>query len=96
MRNESPPSRSEKDLSVKSGRSNKSGKSNTSKKNISSIIKGMQSTNNNNISYKKYSSKKISVYDSDTESSRMRRLNNARSSPFRQGTANPNNKKNIK
>jgi hypothetical protein len=81
-------------LSVKSGRSNKSGKSNTSKKNISSIIKGMQTSNN--VSYKKYSAKKISVYDSDTESSRMRRLNNGRSSPFRQGTVNANPKKNAK
>ena len=51
--------------------------------------------NNPNANYKKYSNKKSSVYDSDTESSRMRRMNNNRSSPFRQGVANPV-KKNIK
>ena len=45
----------------------------------------------------KYSNKKSSVYDSDTESSRMRRLNNGRSSPFRQGASNlVNNKKNTR
>ncbi len=33
--------------------------------------------------------KKSSVYDSDTESSRMRKLNNNRSSPFRQTSSRP-------
>lgn len=84
-------------MSVKSGRSNKSGKSNTSKKNITSLIKNSKINSNTNLNYKKYSNKKSSVYDSDTESSRMRRMNNARNSPFRQGTTNPNqNKKSIK
>ena len=43
--------------------------------------------------------KKSSVFDSDTESSRMRKLNNNRASPFRQGiSSNLSNsgKKNLK
>lgn len=79
-------------MSIKSGRSQKSGKSNNSKKNYSNL----QSTNkftNANQNYKKYSNKKSSVYDSDTESSRMRRLNNGRSSPYRQGSSNLANPK---
>jgi hypothetical protein len=46
-------------------------------------------------SKKQLSNKKPSIYDSDTESSRMRRIANGRSSPYRQ-MANPANKKNQK
>jgi hypothetical protein len=59
-------------------------------------MKGTVNPSNHNISYKKYSNKKSSVYDSDTESSRMRKLNNGRSSPYRQTTNNANPKKNPK
>ncbi len=84
----SPQSKSEdKEMSIKSGKSNKSG---NSKKNLNPFNKNSK---NSNINYKKYSNKKSSVYDSDTESSRMRRLNNGRNSPFRQGASNVVNKK---
>ena len=46
-------------------------------------------------SKKQLSNKKPSIYDSDTQSFRMRRMANGRNSPYRQ-TANPANKKNQK
>ena len=47
----------------------------------------MKNTNKNfNINNKKLSNKKSSVYDSDTESSRLRKMNTGRS-PFRQSTS---------
>lgn len=79
-------------MSIKSGKSGKSNKSGNSKKNFNLN----KNSKNSTINYKKYSNKKSSVYDSDTESSRMRRLNNGRNSPFRQGASNVVNKKNTK
>ena len=57
----------------------------------------MKNTNKNfNINNKKLSNKKSSVYDSDTESSRLRKMNTGRS-PFRQSTSTvSHNKKTSK
>ena len=82
--------KSEKSLSVKSGRSNNSQRSNNKSKNVTRKNQNVFSTYgqyshlNKSNSKKIISNKKSSIYDSDTESSRMRRIANSRSSPYRQ------------
>ena len=88
--------KSEKSLSVKSGRSNTSQKSlnktrNINNKNIVSNY-GQFSHMNTSNSKKLSNKKKTSVFDSDTESSRLRRMANSRSSPYRQSAAVNTNK----
>ena len=86
-RSSSPESeKSERSLSVRSGRSRTSLKS--GQKNNSQLVN--KKTYGANSSLKKSltkSNKRPSVYDSDTESSKIRRMNNGRSSPYRQGTS---------
>lgn len=97
--NSSSDKNSERSLSVKSGRSNTSQKSLTKTKNLNRKVYGtygqQQSHLTSSNSRKQLSNKKPSIYDSDTESSRMRRMANGRNSPYRQ-TNNPANKKNQK
>lgn len=107
-RNLSPDSRNGDKESVKSGKSNQSNKSNKSNKsigkgkttqNVSHISKKtyvMSNINQNPNSKRQLSNRKSSLYDSDTESSRMRKMNNGRSSPFRQSTATNNQKKTVR
>ena len=82
--------KSERSLSVKSGRSNNSQRSNNKGQNINRKTHnvfsnyGQNSHLNKSNSKKIVSNKKSSIYDSDTESSRMRRMANSRSSPYRQ------------
>ena len=82
--------KSERSLSVKSGRSNNSQRSNNKGQNITRKTHnvfsnyGQSSHLNKSNSKKIVSNKKSSIYDSDTESSRMRRMANSRSSPYRQ------------
>ena len=79
---------------MKSGRSNSSQKRLTKTRNINrkTYNYAQQPSNIKNSNSKRPSDKKqSSIYDSDTESSRMRRMANGRSSPYRQ-TA-PSNKK---
>ena len=96
LRDNSPDSkRSEKSLSVKSGRSNTSQKSLTNTRNINkktyNTFGKVQSNINTSNSKKQPSKRKSSIYDSDTESSRMRKMATGRSSPYRQ-TTNVNKK----
>lgn len=98
--NSSSDKNSERSLSVKSGRSNTSQKSLTKTRNIINrknygTYGQQQSHLTSSNSKKQLSNKKPSIYDSDTESSRMRRManGNGRNSPYRQ-TTNPPNKKN--
>ena len=86
--------KSERALSIRSGRSNTSQKSLGKTRNINSrktynvFPNHSQLSNlNNSNSKKKLSNKKSSIYDSDTESSRLRRMANNRSSPYRQSAA---------
>ena len=100
--------KSEKALSIKSGRSNTSQKSNSKLRNnnalgrktynnlgqysnISNLNNSRSKLNTSKSKRQPVSGRKSSIYDSDTESSRMRKLNNGRSSPFRQ-TSNRNTK----
>ena len=101
--------RSEKSLSVRSGRSNASQKSLSKTRNINRKTYGalgqnsflnnsnsrLNSSNprlNNSNTKKPLSRKRSSVMDSDTESSRLRRMANGRSSPYRQPVQISNNK----
>lgn len=98
LRESSPEDKkSEKSLSVKSGRSNTSQKSLSKTRNINRKTYNVFGNQNSNIhnsnSKKQLSNRKSSIYDSDTESSRLRKMANGRSSPYRQ-TTNANNKKN--
>lgn len=80
--------RSEKSLSVKSGRSNTSQKSLGKTRNINrktyNTFGQVQSNLNTSNSKKQPSKRKSSLYDSDTESSRMRKMATGRNSPYRQ------------
>lgn len=79
----------------------KSGKSNRSNKSGKSLTKGKTTQPNkqiygthNNYNLKRVSNhQKSSVYDSDTQSSRMRKMNNGRASPYRQGITTNNSQK---
>lgn len=98
LRESSPEDKkSEKSISVKSGRSNNSQKSLTKTRNINrktyNVFGNQNSNINNSNSKKQLSNRKSSIYDSDTESSRLRKMANGRSSPYRQ-TNNANSKKN--
>lgn len=89
--------RSEKSFSVKSGKSNNSQKSlsktrNLNRKNFNTFGQPLHFNNSN--SKRLQSGRKSSVMDSDTESSRMRRMANNRSSPYRQSAAVSNKNKN--
>ena len=98
LRESSPEDKkSEKSISVKSGRSNNSQKSLTKTRNINrktyNVFGNQNSNINNSNSKKQLSNRKSSIYDSDTESSRLRKMANGRSSPYRQNN-NANSKKN--
>ena len=97
-RSSSPESeRSERSLSVRSGRSRTSVKSGTRNNSQLYSKKNYGTTSNLKKSQNK-SNRRPSVYDSDTESSKMRRMTNGRSSPYRQGssTVTVSNRKTFK
>lgn len=80
---------SRKSVSAKSEKSFTSQKSQKSNKsNLSKSKGGLQTylskPASNNVNNKKSVTKRSSVYDSDTESSKLRRANNSRVSPYRQ------------
>jgi hypothetical protein len=71
--------------SQKSHKSNQSGRSNNSK-----TKGGFQGyTNKPNQPINRQTTKRSSIYDSDTESSKLRKANNSKVSPFRQPVSKP-------
>lgn len=100
LRESSPDDRkSERSVSVKSGRSNTSQKNQSKGKVVNRKTYNVFGQNPSHLAHsnskKQLSNRKSSIYDSDTESSRMRKMANGRSSPYRQ-TAPINNKQNAK